>query len=113
MYASENGGVIPYGPKAPPFTSPADLYPSTGAVTSLISLMNGQPAGLGLLLPSQLSQTPKVLFCPSSDQPEDAAAELANVGVGQCSAVTTTGTDHRMRCSTTRTWQVCQRPTFS
>src|SRR2546423_5281117 len=30
IYASENDGRIPYGPKAPPFTSPADFYPSTG-----------------------------------------------------------------------------------
>ena len=82
-YASENGGMIPYGPKAPPFISPSDLYPSTGAVTSLISLVNGQPAALGLLLQSQLSQQPKVLFCPAPDQPTDANAELANVGVQQ------------------------------
>src|SRR4051794_6422208 len=30
-YASDSEGKIPYGPKAPPFTSPADFYPSTGA----------------------------------------------------------------------------------
>ena len=49
-YAGDNGGRIPYGPKAPPFTSPADFYPSTGAPTSLISLQSGAPVGLGLLL---------------------------------------------------------------
>ena len=86
-YASDNDGKIPYGPKAPPFTSPFDLYPSTGAPTSLISLGNGAPVGLGLLLKEQLSHQPKVLFCPSSDQPMDANAQLANVGVrqAQCS----------------------------
>src|SRR5262249_46466614 len=35
-YAADNDGKIPYGPKAPPFTSPNDFYPSTGAPTSLI-----------------------------------------------------------------------------
>ena len=86
-YASDNDGKIPYGPKAPPFTSPFDLYPSTGAPTSLISLGNGAPAGLGLLLKDQLCNQPKALFCPSSDQPMDANAQLANVGTrqAQCS----------------------------
>ena len=37
-YANDNDGKIPYGPKAPPFTSPADFYPSTGTPTSLLSL---------------------------------------------------------------------------
>ncbi len=82
-YASDNEGRIPYGPKAPPFTSPADLYPSTGAPTSLLSLRNGAPAGLGLLIQQQLSAQPKVLFCPGNDQPIDADTELGNVGVGQ------------------------------
>ena len=45
LYSAENGSRIPYGPKAPPFTSPSDLYPSTGAPTSLISLQNGSPVG--------------------------------------------------------------------
>ena len=82
-YASDNDGKIPYGPKAPPFTSPFDLYPSTGAPTSLISLGNGAPVGLGLLLKDHLCNQPKVLFCPSSDQPMDANAQLANVGISQ------------------------------
>ncbi len=86
-YAGDNDGKIPYGPKAPPFTSPFDLYPSTGAPTSLISLGNGTPVGLGLLLKEHLCNQPKVLFCPSSDQPMDATAQLANVGTrqAQCS----------------------------
>ena len=86
-YASDSDGNIPYGPKAPAFTSPLDLYPSTGAPTSLISLGNGAPVGLGLLLKEQLCNQPKVLFCPSSDQPMDANAQLANVGTrqAQCS----------------------------
>ena len=82
-YASDNDGKIPYGPKGPPFTSPFDLYPSTGAPTSLISLGNGAPVGLGLLLKDHLCNQPKVLFCPSSDQPMDANAQLANVGTSQ------------------------------
>ena len=87
VYASDNDGKIPYGPKAPPFTSAADLYPSTGAPTSLISLGTGAPVGLGLLLKDHLCNQPKALFCPSSDQPMDANAQLANVGArqAQCS----------------------------
>ncbi len=86
-YAGDYDGNIPYGPKAPPFTSPFDLYPSTGAPTSLISLGNGAPAGLGLLLKDHLCNQPKVLFCPGRDQPLDANAQLANVGTrqAQCS----------------------------
>jgi len=86
-YAGDNNGNIPYGPKAPPFTSADDFYPSSGAPTSLISLANGAPVGLGLLLQNHLCNQPKVLFCPSSDQPLDANAQLANVGLrqAQCS----------------------------
>ncbi|MGD0258278.1 MAG: prepilin-type N-terminal cleavage/methylation domain-containing protein [Verrucomicrobiota bacterium] len=86
-YAGDNNGNIPYGPKAPPFTSADDFYPSSGAPTSLISLANGAPVGLGLLLQNHLCNQPKVLFCPSSDQPLDASAQLANVGLrqAQCS----------------------------
>src|SRR5262249_29398117 len=83
LYSSDNSGNIPYGPKAGAFTSPMDLYPSTGAPTSLISLSTGAPVGLGLLLNQQLSAQPKVLFCPGSDQPLNSDAQLANVGVGQ------------------------------
>jgi prepilin-type N-terminal cleavage/methylation domain-containing protein/prepilin-type processing-associated H-X9-DG protein len=82
-YAQDNDGRIPYGPKAPPFTSPANFYPSTGAPTSLLSLQGGAPVGLGLLLPAHLSAQRKVLFCPGNDQPLDADVELANVGTHQ------------------------------
>ena len=83
VYAMDNEGRIPYGPQAPPFISPADLYPSTGAPTSLLSLQTGAPVGLGLLLKQYLATQPKVLFCPSADQPVDADAELAKVNVTQ------------------------------
>jgi len=82
-YANDNGGLIPYGPKAPPFTSPDDFYPSTGSPTSLISLNDGSPVGLGLLLAQYLASQPKVLFCPAADQPLDSGAELAKVGLDQ------------------------------
>ena len=82
-YAADNEGNMPYGPKAPPFVSPADLYPSTGAPTSLLSLQSGAPVALGLLLQQHLASQPKVLFCPGADQPIDAQAELAKVGVTQ------------------------------
>jgi type II secretory pathway pseudopilin PulG len=40
-YAGDFSGNIPYGPKAPPFTSPADFYPSTGTPTPILSLRSG------------------------------------------------------------------------
>jgi prepilin-type N-terminal cleavage/methylation domain-containing protein len=83
MYAQDNSGRIPYGPVAPPFSHPADFYPSTGSPTSLLSLRSGAPAGLGLMLTNELAKTPKVLFCPGSDQPVDADGELAKVGISQ------------------------------
>ncbi len=82
-YADDNSGNIPFGPKAPPFTSAFDLYPSTGAPTSLISLTTGAPVALGLLLQSYVAGQQKVLFCPSSDQSFNSDAQLAQVGVGQ------------------------------
>lgn len=82
-YADDNRGHIPFGPKAPPFLSPADFYPSTGAVTSLISLRSGAPVGLGLLLQEHLSKQPKALFCPDPDQKVSADDELAKVGTAQ------------------------------
>jgi prepilin-type N-terminal cleavage/methylation domain-containing protein len=88
VYAEDNSGNIPFGPKAPKVTSPFDLYPSTGAPTSLISLGNGgSPVALGLLLQSCVASQPKVLFCPGSDQYLDTDAQLAQVGndQAQCS----------------------------
>jgi type II secretory pathway pseudopilin PulG len=82
-YADDNHGKIPFGPKATPFLSPANFYPSTGAPTSLISLMSGKPVGLGLLLQDYLSEQPGVLFCPDPDQRVFADAELAKVGTAQ------------------------------
>ncbi len=82
-YAADYDGKIPYGPKAPPFTSPSDLYPSTGAPTSLISLRSGPPVALGLLLQQHLASQPKVLFCPGTDQPLDSDLELSRVGLTQ------------------------------
>lgn len=79
-FSHENDGQIPFGPKAPPFTSPSSFYPSTGAPTSLLSLQSGVPVGLGLLLGEQLAAQPKVLFCPGTDQPVDMDVELAKVG---------------------------------
>jgi prepilin-type N-terminal cleavage/methylation domain-containing protein/prepilin-type processing-associated H-X9-DG protein len=82
-YADDSSGKIPFGPVAPPFSTIYDLYPSTGAPTSLISLSNGAPVGLGLMLQGSLASQPKALFCPGSDQPVNEDAELAQVGVGQ------------------------------
>jgi prepilin-type N-terminal cleavage/methylation domain-containing protein len=82
-YALDHDDRAPYGPTAPPFLSPGYFYPSTGSPTSLISLPSGAPVALGLLLSNELAQTPKVLFCPGSDQLVDAEAELAKVGTTQ------------------------------
>jgi prepilin-type N-terminal cleavage/methylation domain-containing protein/prepilin-type processing-associated H-X9-DG protein len=83
MYAQDHDGRIPFGPMAPPFTNPNNFYPSTGAPTSLLSLQNGSPVGLGLMLQHHLAAQPRVLFCPSADQPLDTEAELAKVGTYQ------------------------------
>jgi prepilin-type N-terminal cleavage/methylation domain-containing protein len=83
LYADEQDGNIPYGPVAPPFTSPASFYPSTGTPTSLLSLQSGAPVGLGLLLHHYLADAPRVLFCPGSDQALDTSTELARVGQTQ------------------------------
>lgn len=83
MYADEHRGRIPYGPTAPPFSHPADFYPSTGSPTSLLSIRSGAVVGLGLLLTNELARTPKVLFCPGSDQQVNVDAQLAMVGVSQ------------------------------
>jgi prepilin-type N-terminal cleavage/methylation domain-containing protein/prepilin-type processing-associated H-X9-DG protein len=84
LYATDNDEErIPYGPIAPPFSSPGDFYPSTGSPTSLVSLRDGAPVGLGLMLRDELAATPKVLFCPGSDQFVDTQAELDKIGVTQ------------------------------
>ena len=83
LYSQDNDGRIPYGPLAPPFTSPANFYPSTGSPTSLLSLQSGAPVGLGLLLKDYVAQQPKIFFCPGADQRVDADAELAKVSEAQ------------------------------
>ena len=80
IYADNNDGSIPFGPKAPPMMTSTDLYPSTGAPTTLISIRKGRPVGLGLMLSDELSDRPETLFCPGSDQPVDGKDELAKVG---------------------------------
>jgi prepilin-type N-terminal cleavage/methylation domain-containing protein len=80
LYAANNAGCIPFGPKAPRPLTATEFYPSTGAPTSLISLRVGKPVGAGLMLSRELAKCPQALFCPDSDQPVDANAELAKVG---------------------------------
>jgi hypothetical protein len=86
-YAGDYDNSIPIGPIAPPFLSPSDFYPSTGAPTSLISLRSGAPVALGLLLRGYLARESKALFCPDPDQRVSPDDELANVGIrqAQCS----------------------------
>lgn len=87
LYSFEHDDSIPVGPVAPPFLSPANFYPSTGAPTSLVSLSSGEPVGLGLLLKDYLAHQPTILFCPHPDQYIDVDTELSNVGIrqAQCS----------------------------
>jgi prepilin-type N-terminal cleavage/methylation domain-containing protein len=81
-YVLDFGRKIPFGPTAPP-GSLTNFYPITGCVTSLISLDNGAPVGVGLLLDKYLARNPEAVFCPGSDQPFDAAKQLARVGTAQ------------------------------
>jgi prepilin-type N-terminal cleavage/methylation domain-containing protein/prepilin-type processing-associated H-X9-DG protein len=81
-YAADHNDASPYGPTAPP-PSPSNLYPVTGLVTSQLSLRDGRPMGLGLLLADYLGSQPEVLFCPGADERQDAITELEKVGIGQ------------------------------
>ena len=82
-YAADNDGNIPYGPKAPLFTNPGDFYPvHRGANQSVITPKRG--AGWARLHAAKSHrQSAEGSFCPSSDQPQDAEAQLARVGIGQ------------------------------
>jgi len=82
MYAEDFGDTIPYGPAGRPVTG-SNFYTVTGNVTSLLSLEDGAPVGLGLLLDGYLAHQPTVLFCPGADQPSEAKEQLARVGQGQ------------------------------
>lgn len=81
-YTVESGGYLPYGPKSPP-PSATNFYPLTGNVTSLISLQNGSPVGLGLLLADYLNAKKDILFCPGADVTWDTQESLAAVGKAQ------------------------------
>jgi prepilin-type N-terminal cleavage/methylation domain-containing protein/prepilin-type processing-associated H-X9-DG protein len=87
-YANANNGRMPYGPAGAdaPLFSPVNFYPRWGVVTNLISVqnpipaLNGLPAGLGMLLKQELSNQPRVLFCPDTDQSSIADQQLAAYG---------------------------------
>jgi prepilin-type N-terminal cleavage/methylation domain-containing protein len=82
LYADDYDGTIPYGPEGRPVTG-SNFYTVTGDVTSLLSLEDGAPVGLGLLLEDYLKHQPTVLFCPGADQPSEAKEQLDKVGRGQ------------------------------
>ncbi len=82
-YTSDYNDTIPYGPQDMLPMTPTNFYTVAGNVTSLLSLENGAPVGLGLLLDQYLDKQSKVLFCPAADQPSEAGKQLANVGHGQ------------------------------
>lgn len=82
LYAADYDDTIPFGPEGRPITG-SNFYTTTGSVTSLLSLEDGAPVGLGLMLDSYLSHKPKVLFCPGADQPSEAEEQLARVGSSQ------------------------------
>lgn len=82
LYADDFDNMIPFGPSGRPVTG-SNFYTVTGNVTSLLSLEDGAPVGLGLLLQSYLAEQPTVLFCPGADQPSEAREQLARVGSSQ------------------------------
>ncbi|MCP4454191.1 MAG: DUF1559 domain-containing protein [Planctomycetes bacterium] len=82
LYAQDFDDSIPFGPDGRPVTG-SNFYTVTGNVTSLLSLEDGAPVGLGLLLNGYLSRQPMVLFCPGADQPSEAKDQLARVGTSQ------------------------------
>lgn len=82
LYAEDFGDTIPFGPAGRPVTG-SNFYTVTGNVTSLLSLEDGAPVGLGLLLKDYLEHQPTVLFCPGADQPSEAREQLDQVGRAQ------------------------------
>lgn len=82
MYAEDAEDSIPFGPSGRPVTG-SNFYTVTGNVTSLLSLEDGAPVGLGLLLDDYLAHQPTVLFCPGADQPSEAREQLDKVGQAQ------------------------------
>ena len=82
IYAEDFDDTIPYGPEGRPVTG-SNFYTVTGNVTSLLSLEDGAPVGLGLLLEDYLAHQPTVIFCPGADQPSEAKEQLARVGQAQ------------------------------
>ena len=82
LYAEDFADLIPFGPSGRPVTG-SNFYTVTGNVTSLLSLEDGAPVGLGLLLKNYLSHQPTVLFCPGADQPSEAREQLEQVGQAQ------------------------------
>ncbi|MCP4608038.1 MAG: DUF1559 domain-containing protein [Planctomycetes bacterium] len=82
LYADDFEDTIPFGPAGRPVTG-SNFYTVTGDVTSLLSLEDGAPVGLGLLLEDYLKQQPTVLFCPGADQLSEASEQLAKVGQAQ------------------------------
>lgn len=82
LYAEAYDDNIPFGPEGRPITG-SNFYTVTGNVTSLLSLEDGAPVGLGLMLKNYLSRQSKVLFCPGADQPSEAEEQLSRVGTAQ------------------------------
>jgi len=82
LYAQDFDDTIPFGPAGRPVTG-SNFYTVTGNVTSLLSLEDGAPVGLGLLLKDYLAHQPTVLFCPGADQPSEAKEQLSQVEQAQ------------------------------
>lgn len=73
-YANDFDDTIPFGPE-----SLSNFYAAQGNVTSLLSLYDGTPVGLGLLKDEYLANQPKVFFCPDVDQRHAAKEQLAKI----------------------------------
>lgn len=82
LYSQDFDDMIPFGPAGRPPTG-SNFYTVTGNVTSLLSLENGDPVGLGLLLKDYVAHQQMVFFCPGADQPSEARDQLARVGSSQ------------------------------
>ena len=73
-YANDYNDTIPFGPE-----SLSNFYSAKGNVTSLLSLYDGTPVGLGLLKDDYLAGQPKALFCPGVDQRSAAKEQLEKI----------------------------------
>ena len=77
-YASDSAGILPLGPGTPSSIDPARPLNTLG--TNLLKIgATGEFSGLGLLFPGGQLAAPKILVCPSDDDPTLAATLAASL----------------------------------